>query len=88
MKRGWVHAELDEIANVCNHSDSRRTHSAHDSRSANGVATFTQLASGSWGVQLRRKTRYPLFCVTLLRYLAGGFPSAFLNMVIKAVTDS
>jgi hypothetical protein len=30
----------------------------------------------------------PVFCVTLLRYFAGGFPSAFLNIVIKAVTDS
>jgi hypothetical protein len=25
---------------------------------------------------------------TLCRYLAGGFPSAFLNIVMKAVTDS
>lgn len=36
---------------------------------------------------------YPRACdygsrATLLRYLAGGFPSAFLNMVMKAVTDS
>ena len=30
----------------------------------------------------------PSFCATLLRYFAGGFPSAFLNMVMKAVTDS
>ena len=30
----------------------------------------------------------PPFCATLLRYFAGGLPSAFLNMVMKAVTDS
>ena len=38
-------------------STSRCTHSAHGSRSAR-AATFTQLASGNWRVQVRRKTRY------------------------------
>ena len=30
----------------------------------------------------------PPVCAMLLIYFAGGFPSAFLNMVMKAVTDS
>ena len=36
----------------------------------------------------RQENQDPAFCMTLSRYFAGGFPSAFLNIVIKAVTDS
>ena len=44
--------------------------------------------SGLTHLVYQQESQNPVFCVTLLRYLAGGLPSAFLNMVMKAVTDS
>lgn len=37
---------------------------------------------------LRTDERKSADCARLLRYFAGGFPRAFLNIVMKAVTDS
>src|ERR1700730_8453890 len=58
MNRERVHSKLDEIAHVCTRFDlSVHTWCTRKSECTR-VATFTQLGSGNWRVQVRRKTRY------------------------------
>src|SRR5258708_24640589 len=58
MNQERVRSKLDEIAHVCTCFDlSVHTWCTRKSECTR-VATFTQLASGNWRVQVRRKTRY------------------------------
>src|SRR3984893_17271439 len=58
MKHEPVHSKLDEIAHVCTRFDLSVHTSCTRKPECTRVATFTQLASGNWRVQVRRKTRY------------------------------
>jgi hypothetical protein len=58
MKRERVHSKLDEIAHVCIRFDLSVHTSCTPKSECTRVAIFTQLASGNWRVQVRRKTRY------------------------------
>jgi hypothetical protein len=53
-----VHSKLDEIAHVCTRFDLSVHTLCTRKPKCTGAATFTQLASGNWRVQVRRKTRY------------------------------
>lgn len=58
MKEECVHSKLDEIAHVCTRFDLSVHTQCTRKPECTRVATFTQLASGNWRVQVRRKTRY------------------------------
>jgi hypothetical protein len=53
-----VHSKLDEVAHACTRFDLSVHTSCTRKPECTRVATFTQLASGNWRVQVRRKTRY------------------------------
>jgi hypothetical protein len=74
MEKRWSKAFLSLIFCIAN-------------RSYKGLDRLANLMQAGPFLSMQ-ENQDPLFCVTLLRYLAGGFPSAFLNIVIKAVTDS
>jgi len=57
MKHERVHSKLDEL-HVCTRFDLSVRTSCTRKPECTRVATFTQLASGNWRVQVRRKTRY------------------------------
>src|ERR1700738_4522327 len=57
MKHERVHSKLDEL-HVCTRFDLSVRTSCIRKPECTRVATFTQLASGNWRVQARRKTRY------------------------------
>src|ERR1700730_10856442 len=57
MKHERVHSKLDELHVCTRFARSLRT-SCTRKPECTRVATFTQLASGNWRVQVRRKTRY------------------------------
>jgi len=58
MEEERVHSKLAQIAHVCTRFDlSLHTWFTREP-ACTRVATFTQLASGNWRVQVRRKTRY------------------------------
>ena len=58
MEEETAHSKLDEIAHVCTRLDLSVHTSCTRKPECTRVATFTQLASGNWRVQVRRKTRY------------------------------
>jgi len=58
MKEERVHSKLDEIAHVCTRFDLSVHTWCTRKPECTRVATFTQLTSGNWRVQVRRKTRY------------------------------
>lgn len=81
LRRGTlfpIDAQMKATAGCANH--------AFAIRRCRSVALPAGIEAGGGAPQAAKAEPPP--CTMSLRYFAGGLPSAFLNMVMNAVTDS